>query len=209
MMNYVWGIMILASFISAIFNGNMQVLSDSILVSGQEAIELIIKLTGMMCFWGGMMKIAEKSSLTAYISKFLSPLFSKLYKKASKNPEIAEPMSMNVTANLLGLGNAATPLGLEAMRRMQEANGDKNVATDDMIVFVVMNSAAMRIIPTTVAALRAEFMSENPMEIMPATWVSTLLSLTAGIFTAKFISKIKFKKTVKLNWLHKKRGEVK
>lgn len=209
MMNYVWGIMILASFISAIFNGNMQVLSDSILVSGQEAIELIIKLTGMMCFWGGMMKIAEKSSLTAYISKFLSPLFSKLYKKASKNPEIAEPMSMNVTANLLGLGNAATPLGLEAMRRMQEANGDKNVATDDMIVFVVMNSAAMRIIPTTVAALRAEFMSENPMEIMPATWVSTLLSLTAGIFTAKFISKIKFKKTVKLNWLHKKRGEAK
>lgn len=208
MMNYVWGFMILLSFIAAIFTGNMQNLSDSVIVSGQDAIELIIKLTGVMCFWGGMMKIAEKSSLTTYISKFLSPIFMKLYKKAGKNPEIAQPMSMNITANLLGLGNAATPLGLEAMRRMQEANEDKTIATDDMIVFVVMNSAAMRIIPTTVAAMRTQFMSENPMEIMPATWISTLMSLTAGILTAKILSKIKIKKTLKFSLFRKRRGEV-
>ena len=208
MMNYVWGFMILMSFIAAIFTGNMQNLSDSVIVSGQDAIELVIKLIGIMCFWGGMMKIAEKSSLTDYISRFLSPLFSKLYKKAGKTPEIAQPMAMNVTANLLGLGNAATPLGLEAMRRMQEANEDKTVATDDMIVFVVMNSAAMRIIPTTVAALRTQFMSENPMEIMPATWVSTLLSLTAGVLTAKMLSKIKSKKTLRLSLFRKRRGEA-
>ncbi len=207
-MNYVWGFMILMSFISAIFTGNMQNLSDSVIVSGQDAIELIIKLTGVMCFWGGMMKIAEKSQLTTYISKFLSPIFLKLYKKAGKSPEIAQPMSMNITANLLGLGNAATPLGLEAMRRMQEANDDKTVATDDMIVFVVMNSAAMRIIPTTVAAMRTQFMSENPMEIMPATWISTLMSLTAGILTAKMLSKIKIKKTLSFSLFRKKRGEV-
>ncbi len=208
MMNYVWGFMIMMSFISAIFTGNMQNLSDSVIVSGQDAIELIIKITGVMCFWGGMMKIAEKSHLTTYISKFLSPIFMKLYKKAGKNPEIAQPMSMNITANLLGLGNAATPLGLEAMRRMQEANEDKTVATDDMIVFVVMNSAAMRIIPTTVAALRTQFMSENPMEIMPATWISTLMSLAAGIFTAKMLSKIKMKKTFRFSLFRKRRGEA-
>ena len=90
----------------------------------------------------------------------------------------------------MGLGNAATPLGLEAMRRMQESNSDKAVATDDMVVFVVMNSAAMRLIPTTVATLRTQFGSQSPMEIMPATWLSTFLSLTAGIVTAKVISKI-------------------
>lgn len=205
-MNYVWGFMIFASFISAVFTGNMQDLSDSVIVSGQDAIELIIKLTGMMCFWGGMMKIAEKSQLTTHISKLLSPIFLKLYKKAGKNPAISQPMSMNITANLLGLGNAATPLGLEAMRRMQEANEDKTVATDDMIIFVVMNSAAMRIIPTTVAALRTQFMSENPMEIMPATWVSTLMSLTVGILTAKMFSKIKLKKTWTFPLLRKRHG---
>ncbi len=190
MMNYVWGAMVVFSFISACFSGNMQALSDSVVNGGQDAISLIIKLTGMMCLWGGIMKIAEKSELTKVICNLLRPLFSLLYKNIDKNSPTAHAMSMNITANLLGLGNAATPLGLEAMRRMQEANPDKSRATDDMIVFVVMNSAAMRLIPTTVATLRTQFGSESPMEIMPATWVSTLLSLFAGVTVAKIISKI-------------------
>lgn len=189
-MNYIWGGMIIFSFIAALFSGNMQVLSDSIVNGGQDAISLVIKLTGMMCLWGGIMKIAERSELTKYICKLLGPLFSRLYKNVDKNSKTAEAMSMNITANLLGLGNAATPLGLEAMRRMQEANHEKSVATDDMIVFVVMNSAAMRLIPTTVATLRTQFGSESPMEIMPATWLSTILSLAAGVMTAKIISRL-------------------
>lgn len=188
MMNYIWGAMIIFSFIAAAFSGNMQQLSDSVVTSGQDAVNLILKLTGMMCLWGGVMKIAEKAELTQLISKLLSPLFSLLYKNVDKNSETAHAMSMNITANLLGLGNAATPLGLEAMRRMQKANPDKTRATDDMVIFVVMNSAAMRLIPTTVATLRTQFGSANPMEIMPATWLSTFLSLLAGICTAKLIS---------------------
>lgn len=190
MMNYVWGAMVVFSFISACFSGNMQALSDSVVNGGQEAISLVIKLTGMMCLWGGIMKIAERAELTRLICNLLRPLFSFLYKNIDKNSPTARAMSMNITANLLGLGNAATPLGLEAMRRMQEANPDKSRATDDMVVFVVMNSAAMRLIPTTVATLRTQFGSGNPMEIMPATWVSTLLSLFAGVTAAKIISKI-------------------
>lgn len=178
------------SFIAAIFSGNMQSLSDSVVNSGQDAISLVIKLTGMMCLWGGIMKIAEKSGLTRVISRFLSPLFSKLYKNVGRGSKTAEAMSMNITANLLGLGNAATPLGLEAMRRMQEENPDKTTATEDMIVFVVMNSAAMRLIPTTVATLRTQFGSASPMEIMPATWLSTAMSLLAGVITAKIFSKL-------------------
>jgi len=190
MMNYIWGGMIVFSFIAAIFSGNMQSLSDSVVNSGQDAISLVIKLTGMMCLWGGIMKIAEKSGLTRVISRFLSPLFSKLYKNVGRGSKTAEAMSMNITANLLGLGNAATPLGLEAMRRMQEENPDKTTATEDMIVFVVMNSAAMRLIPTTVATLRTQFGSASPMEIMPATWLSTAMSLFAGVITAKIFSKL-------------------
>lgn len=190
MMNYIWGAMMIFSFFAALFSGNMQALSDSVVNGGQDAINLVIKLTGMMCLWGGIMKIAEKAEITKIICRFLSPLFSLLYKNIDKKSETAHAMSMNITANLLGLGNAATPLGLEAMRRMQEANSDKDTATDDMVVFVVMNSAAMRLIPTTVATLRTQFGSNSPMEIMPATWLSTLLSLTAGIVTAKVISKI-------------------
>ena len=190
MMNYIWGAMVIFSFIAALFSGNMQALSDSVVNGGKDAISLVINLTGMMCLWGGIMKIAEKAEITKIICNFLSPVFSLLYKNVDKKSETARAMSMNITANLLGLGNAATPLGLEAMRRMQESNSDKAVATDDMVVFVVMNSAAMRLIPTTVATLRTQFGSQSPMEIMPATWLSTFLSLTAGIVTAKVISKI-------------------
>lgn len=210
MMNYIWGAMVIFSFVAALFSGNMQTLSDSVVSGGQDAINLVIKLTGMMCLWGGIMKIAEKAEITKIICKFLSPLFSLLYKNVDRKSETARAMSMNITANLLGLGNAATPLGLEAMRRMQEANPDKDVATDDMVVFVVMNSAAMRLIPTTVATLRTQFGSQSPMEIMPATWLSTLLSLTAGIVTAKVISKI-FSRKAKgvFNFKILKRGKAK
>lgn len=208
MMNYIWGAMVVFSFISALFSGNMQTLSDSVVTSGQDAINLVVKLTGMMCLWGGVMKIAEKAELTQLISKMLSPLFSVLYKNIDKNSKTAQAMSMNITANLLGLGNAATPLGLEAMRRMQESNPDKTKATDDMVVFVVMNSAAMRLIPTTVATLRTQFGSANPMEIMPATWVSTIFSLIAGVMTAKIISGIMNKKISVVSF-RRKRGMVK
>ncbi len=209
MMNYIWGGMIIFAFISAIFSGNMQELSDAVVSGGQNAIDLLIRLTGMMCLWGGIMKIAERSELTKVICRMLNPLFSLLYKGVDKNSKTAEAMSMNITANLLGLGNAATPLGLEAMRRMQEANGDKSMATDDMVVFVVMNSAAMRLIPTTVATLRTQFGSQSPMEIVPATWLSTFLSLSAGVLTAKIISKITSKNGLGVMSLRVKKGGVK
>ncbi len=209
MMNYIWGGMVIFAFIAAIFSGNMQALSDSVVSGGQNAIDLIIRLTGMMCLWGGIMKIAEKAELTKLICKMLSPVFPLLYKNVDKKSKIAEAMSMNITANLLGLGNAATPLGLEAMRRMQEANSDKTRATDDMVVFVVMNSAAMRLIPTTVATLRTQFSSQSPMEIVPATWLSTLLSLSAGVLTAKIISSLTSKNKSGAISLRVKKGGVK
>ena len=190
MMNYIWAIMILFSFVSAIFNGGMQSLSDAVIGGGQSAIDLCISLTGMMCLWGGIMNVAQQSGFTVLISRILSPVFRVLFKNVKKNSDTAQAVSMNVTANLLGLGNAATPLGLEAIKRMQKDNFNKNVATNDMTIFVVMNSSAMRIIPTTVAMMRSKYNSLSPMEIMPATWVCTAMSLTVGICVSKILGKI-------------------
>ena len=184
-MNYIWGAMVVFSFIAAVFSGNMQTLSDSIVTSGQDAINLILKLTGMMCLWGGIMKIAEKSELTLVISKMLSPLFSVLYRNVDRKSKTAEAMSMNITANLLGLGNAATPLGLEAMKRLQSINGDRDRASDEMVVFVLMNTAAMRIIPTTVATLRGQYGSAEPMSILLPTLLTTASALAVGLSVAK------------------------
>ena len=189
-MNYIWAIMILFSFVSAIFNGGMQSLSDAVIGGGQSAIDLCISLTGMMCLWGGIMNVAQQSGFTVLISRILSPVFRVLFKNVKKNSDTAQAVSMNVTANLLGLGNAATPLGLEAIKRMQKDNFNKNVATNDMAIFVVMNSSAMRIIPTTVAMMRNKYNSLSPMEIMPATWVCTAMSLTVGICVSKILGKI-------------------
>lgn len=182
--------MILFSFVSAIFNGGMQSLSDAVISGGQSAIDLCISLTGMMCLWGGIMNVAQQSGFTVLISRILSPVFRVLFKNVKKNSDTAQAVSMNVTANLLGLGNAATPLGLEAIKRMQKDNFNKNVATNDMAIFVVMNSSAMRIIPTTVAMMRSKYNSLSPMEIMPATWVCTAMSLTVGICVSKILGKI-------------------
>ena len=190
MMNYIWAIMILFSFVSAIFNGGMQSLSDAVISGSQSAIDLCISLTGMMCLWGGIMNVAQQSGFTVLISRILSPVFRVLFKNVKKNSDTAQAVSMNVTANLLGLGNAATPLGLEAIKRMQKDNFNKNVATNDMATFVVMNSSAMRIIPTTVAMMRSKYNSLSPMEIMPATWVCTAMSLTVGICVSKILGKI-------------------
>ena len=140
------------------------------------------------------MNVAQQSGLTLLISRALSPVFRLIFKDVKKNSDASQAISMNVTANLLGLGNAATPLGLEAIKRMQKDNKNKLVSTDDMAVFVVMNSAAMRIIPTTVAALRSKYNSASPMEIMPATWICTALSLLVGITVSKVLGKFVFSK---------------
>lgn len=191
-MNYIWAGMIFLSFVCAAAGGNMQSLSDAVMSGASNAVELCVSLLGVLCLWGGIMNIAQESGFTMIVSRAMSPFFRIIFKNVKKNSPEAQAISMNVTANLLGLGNAATPLGLEAMRRLQSANKNKLSATDDMATFVVMNSAAMRIIPTTVAALRVRFQSASPMEIMPATWICSALSLAVGITVSKMLGRLFF-----------------
>ncbi len=186
MINYIWAGMIIFSVISAAFGGNADALSNAIISSASDAVNLCIRLGGTICLWGGLMEIAEESGLTVAVCRALSPVMKLIFPKMDMRSKAAKAISMNVTANLLGLGNAATPLGLEAMRRLQDENGEKDRASADMIKFVVMNSAAFHLIPTTVASLRQDYGCKTPFDIMPASWISSAAALTVGL-TAAFI----------------------
>ena len=185
MMNYVWPVMVLFAFFASVVTGNMSALSKAVIQGGQDAVSLLLRLVSMLCRWGGIMEIAEKSGVTAAFSKLLSPVMRLIFPKLRKNEYALEAISMNITANILGLGNAATPLGLEAMRRLQLVNEDTNRASDEMVVFVVMNTAAMHVIPTTVATLRGQYGSQSPMAIMPASILTSACALFVAVFFAK------------------------
>ena len=184
-MNYVFPVLIIFSFICAVISGKMPELSVSVVDAGQRAVELLIRLVSMLCLWGGIMEIAEQSGITKVFSRLMTPLMKLVFPKIKKEKYALEAISMNITANVLGLGNAATPLGLEAMRRLQQLNDNPKRASDEMVVFVVMNTAAMHIIPTTVATLRGQYGSQNPMEIMPASILTSACALFVAVFVAK------------------------
>lgn len=186
-MNYVWLIMIIFSFFCAIAMGRMSELSMAVINSGSNAIELVLKLTGVICLWNGLSAIAQKSGLTDKLCKLLSPVL-KIVFPTLKDKKAKEAIALNITANLLGLGNAATPLGLEAMQRLQQTNPDKTTATDNMVRFVVINSAALHLVPTTIAMLRSEYGSTAPMEILLPALITSLVALIVGI-SATFILK--------------------
>lgn len=184
-MNYIWPFMILLSILFSFFSGNTAAVGDAVFSSVTEAVTLTVKMLGMFCFWSGIMQIAKVSGLTNLISKLLSPILNLIFPSLHHNSDAKNAVSMNITANLLGLGNAATPLGIEAMRRLQAQSAKKTVASNDMVLFVVLNTACIRLIPTTAAMLRHEAGSAAPMDILPATLLTSLLSCTCGLTAAR------------------------
>lgn len=185
MMNYIWPFLILLSILFAVCTGNILQVGNAVFTSVTEAVTLTIKMLGMFCFWSGMMQIAKASGLTDKISKLLSPILNRIFPSIRNDVETRNAVSMNITANLLGLGNAATPLGISAMRRLQAQSEHKSVASNDMVLFVVLNTACIRLIPTTAAMLRHEAGAAAPMDILPATVLTSLLSCTIGLIAAR------------------------
>ena len=197
MMNYIIPVMFILSFVSAAATGRMQELSLAIVQGGKDAVELILNLVAVMCFWSGMMKIAEKSGLSVAFSKLLKPVMKLIFPTLKREDDALETMSLNVTANILGIGNAATPLGIEAMKKLQLLNDNPLRASDEMVVFVVMNTAAMRLIPTTVATLRGQYGSAEPMSVMLPVLLTTLCAMSAAIVTAKIGCRLSAKRRFK------------
>lgn len=190
MMNYIWTFLIVFSLISAIYYGNIGELSSGIINSGNTAVNLCMSLLGTFCLWNGIMNVAEKSGLSKAFAKFLSPVLCRIFKGIKHDDKALLPISLNISSNLLGLSNAATPLGIEAMKRLAESNKNKTVPDNNMVLFVVMNTAALRLIPTTVAALRAKHQSENPLEIILPSIITSVTALIIGILTAKIFERI-------------------
>ena len=189
MLNIVWPIFIIISFSYAIFMGNLEELNNSIFNSTNEAIELSINLLGTMCLWNGIMQIAKDTDLIEKLTKFLKPIIKFLFPDLKNNTKIQKEISMNMIANILGLGNAATPLGLKAMESMQKENKEKDTLTNSMMMFIVINTASIQIIPTTVIAIRNSLGSENPTSIMFPVWIATIAAAIARNIHGKIFDK--------------------
>lgn len=181
--------MIIFSFICAVFSGNMASMSNAIIESGANAVSLAIKILGIICLWNGLIKIAEKSGLTATLAKLLSPVLKLLFPKL-KDEEAKRAISMNITANILGLDNAATPLGLKAISRLNEISDDKQKADDNMVRFVVINTASIHVLSTTVAILRSEHLSKAPTEIILPSLLTSAISLCCGLLMTTILKKV-------------------
>lgn len=190
MLNIVWPIFIIISFSYAIFFGNLNSLNAEIFSSLENAIKLSINLLGTICLWNGIMQIASKTSVIDKLTSFLKPIIRYLFSDLKKRPKIQKEISMNMIANILGLGNAATPLGLKAMKSMQEENEDKDVLSDSMAMFIVINTASIQIIPTTVIAIRNSLGSENPTSIVFPVWIATICAAISGIVAVKILIKV-------------------
>lgn len=190
MMNYIWAGMMVFSFISAVFFGNMQFLSDGITDAAANAVAIIIELVGILMLWSGVMNIAERSGLTAKMARMLSPALKFLFPDVDPRSETGQAISMNVTANLLGLGSAATPLGIEAMKRLYKDGGKRPYATDNMVRFVVINTASLHLIPTTIAMFRQDYGAKVPMDILPASVLTSACALSAGLLMTAILKRI-------------------
>lgn len=185
MLNYIFAILIISSLISGIISGNIGSVSEAVLTESVSAIDLGIYMLGAMCVWGGVMRVAEKSGITDILSKFFSPFLKFVFKGIDTKGKAFSAICMNITANLLGLGNAATPFGIEAMKELEKEDNCKETASINMIIFAVINTASFTIIPTTVAALRLKNGSENPLEILPAVIITSAITLIVSVTFAR------------------------
>lgn len=189
MINYIWGTMIVLSIVCGLFTGRMHEVSDAIFSGTKDAVTLLLSMAGMMGLWTGLMKIADMGGLGSAIAQLFRPFMSKLFPEHDPNSAPIKAISMNITANLLGLGNAATPLGIAAMRELQKSNPSPETATNSMVLFIVMNTASIQLVPTMVALLRQNHGSAAPFEIMPATWLASLCALIFGVVATKMLEK--------------------
>lgn len=185
MLNVLWVVLLLLAIGCGALTGRLDEVNAALLTGGSEAITLLLTLGGAMCVWSGFLRVADKAGLTRALSRVTAPLMRVLFPNLEPQGEACRAMSMNIAANVLGLGNAATPLGLNAMQKLQEANPHKERATRDMVVFVVLNTASVQLLPTTVAALRLEAGSPAPLSILPAVWVTSLGGAMAAVLVAR------------------------
>lgn len=189
MLNILWPIFIILSVIYAIIFGNIEEVNTGIFNSLSEAVELSITFLGTICLWSGIMEIAKKTSLINKLNKLLKPFINFLFPDLKNNEIVKQEISMNMIANILGLGNAATPLGIKAMKTMQKENKSKDTLSNSMMMFIVINTASIQLIPTNVIAIRTSLNSQNPTSIIIPVWIATIVAGIVGITLTKILIK--------------------
>ena len=189
-MNYIFFALIAISIIVGIFNNTLNDVVNAMLSACNTAVKISFSLIGIMAFWLGIMRIAEKSGLVQILSKLLNPIAKILFKDVNKDSPVVGDITMSVAANALGLTNAATPIGLKVMKELQEDNKNKDTATDSMCMFLGMNTAGFQIIPATVIAVLVGVGAKNPSEIILPTLIVTTISFLVAIITALIFRKI-------------------
>ena len=189
MVNKIWGFFIIIGAIVCLFTGKVDVLNNEILESTKSSLDMIVKIFPVMALWLGIMNIATQSGLLNKLSNVLSPVLQKLFPEIPKGHESLSLIASNITANMFGLGNAATPFGLKAMKSLQSLNDKKDTASRSMITFLVLNTSGVTIIPTTIISLRMMYGSVSPTEVVFACILATLISTIGGLIVDRILAR--------------------
>lgn len=187
-MAWVWTILVCFSVLCGAANGQMDAVAGAAMEGAGAAVELCLGMGGAICLWSGVMELMSRCGLAEKLAALFHPLLRRLLPRASRDSETMAALSANLSANLLGLGNAATPLGIRAARRM--AYGCEGIASDELCRLVVLNTASIQLLPTTVAGVRAACGSAAPFDILPAVWLASVLSVTAGLLAARLLQAV-------------------
>lgn len=193
-MNTVFSFMIILSLIASFFTGTVEETIYAGFDGAMRSVEIVLSFAGIMCMWSGFLKVSEKSGALNFVSKIICPFTKKLFKEIEKNSKAMQYITANISANLLGVGNAATPSGIEAMKEMDRINDNPEIASDDMSIFTVLNTSSLQLLPTSIIALRVAAGSKSPEAIIPCVWITSLCSLIGAVTMMKLILKMRRKK---------------
>ncbi len=189
MLNILWPIFITLSIVYAIYTGRVNEINNEIFDALESAVGLSITFLGTISLWNGIMEIAKSTTLINKLTNILNPIVKRLFPELKNNQKVNQEISINIIANILGLGNAATPLGIKAMKSMQEENKRKDELSNSMMMFILLNTASLQLIPTNVIAIRTSLGSQNPTSIIIPVWISSIVAAVVGILAVKVLIK--------------------
>ncbi|MGI6013305.1 MAG: nucleoside recognition domain-containing protein [Oscillospiraceae bacterium] len=189
LMNFIWLSMIIISIVCGIATGNVEAVGKAALEGASSAVNLCISMGGALCLWCGIIEVMHRCGLSERLARLLRPLLTRLFPSAKQDPLLLESLASNVSANLLGLGNAATSSGIAAAVRLQERTG-KTTASNELCLLVVLNTASIQLLPTTIASVRAALGASSAFDILPAVFLSSVFSVTVGITAARLLSRL-------------------
>ena len=189
LMSRVIGILVALALVFGALGGNMAAVSNGLVEGASGVVGLLISIGGTICLWSGLMEVMARSGLADRVARLLRPLILLLFGEAGRDREACDALSQNMAANLLGLGSAATPSGLKAARRLQTLAAQKGRPPDGVMLLIVLNTASLQLIPTTIAAVRAGLGAAEPYDILPAVWLASGVSISVGVLACKLMKR--------------------